>query len=116
MLSLKMSEAGLLYLQMMKTLSIMFLVLFLINIPILVAYASNTSQNNYFDFQYFFSYFTIGNMGQTDSICDYSEVNFQEIDQDLKTLNFTCPEGKYINSIKHFGFLYQRDFNTKKPS
>lgn len=53
-----------LYLQMMKTLAIMFLLLSLVNIPLYIIYHENTSGNNLGNMHDFFKYFTIGNLGQ----------------------------------------------------
>ena len=70
-------EGAALYLQSMKTIAIMFTVLTIVNIPILYMYSSQTSgisENNYENWTDLFKYFTIGNLGQTDSECDYSQV------------------------------------------
>ena len=67
-------EGAALYLQSMKTIAIMFAVLTILNYPILYMYSTQTTDNNYPNLTEFFQYFTIGNLGQTDSECDYSEV------------------------------------------
>ena len=67
-------EGAALYLQSMKTIAIMFTVLTILNIPILYMYSSQTSHNNYQNLTELPKYFTIGNLGRTDSECDYSEV------------------------------------------
>jgi hypothetical protein len=52
-----------LYLQMMKTLAIMFAILSIVNIPILMIYENNTQGNQLDDLSQVFKYFTIGNLG-----------------------------------------------------
>lgn len=52
-----------LYLQMMKTLSIMFFLLTLLNTPLFIIYHENTSGNNLASLHNFFKYFSIGNLG-----------------------------------------------------
>jgi hypothetical protein len=54
-----------LYLQIMKTLAILFFILSVINIPILLTYANSTKGNEYGDLEKIFSYFTMGNLGRS---------------------------------------------------
>ena len=81
---------------MMKTFVIMFTVLTIVNIPILLIYQSNTTHNDFLALNQFFKYFTIGNLGQSDNVCDYSQINLLNVDDTLKPMNFTCKHGKYI--------------------
>jgi len=103
------SEAACLYLQSMKTFAIMFFILTIINMPILLVYKNSTEENDYLDLKKFFGYFTIGNLGQTDSRCDYTEIDLERIDRNLDVLNLECPKDQYIRGIKYFGFLYAQD-------
>lgn len=42
-------------------------------------------------------------------------VNFEKVDHELPRINLRCPAGQYIQGLKHFGFLYEKDkrFNAK---
>ena len=60
--SLQLSEGAFMYLQSMKTFSIMFAVLSIINLPILMIY-QGTTKNNSTNINELFKYFTIGNLG-----------------------------------------------------
>lgn len=104
----------------MKALAIMFVMLTVINLPLIIIYADNTQHNNYLRLSEFFKYFTIGNLGQTDSTCGYSSVNFANANgvfypdsESRQVMNLTCDEDYYIDGIKHFGFLYHIDRQTK---
>lgn len=57
---------------MMKTLTIMFLILTIVNIPIFVMYEANTSGNALNNYNEVFKYFTIGNLGQMSKQCGFS--------------------------------------------
>lgn len=57
------SEGSVLYLQSMKTFSVMFFILTIINLPVLMVYKSNTVNNDYANLRKTFQYFTIGNLG-----------------------------------------------------
>jgi hypothetical protein len=60
----KLGDGAALYLQTMKTMMIMFLILSILNIPIFYIYAKGTSHNNYAGLlKDTFKYFTIGNLG-----------------------------------------------------
>ena len=61
----------------MKTFAIMFILLSIINIPVLAMYQSNTVNNNFQNINQFFKYFTIGNLGQTDSKCETSKIDLE---------------------------------------
>ena len=58
----------------MKTFALMFFVLSILNMPIYIIYASNTTGNNFTNLNVFFSYFTLGNLGRSNLICDYGNV------------------------------------------
>ena len=61
--SIHLGEGAILYLQTMKTLAILFLILSLINIPIMLMYANSTYDNHYEEFDQIYKYFTLGNIG-----------------------------------------------------
>ena len=56
-------EGTSLYLQMMKTFTIMFLLLTLLNIPLYMVYFENAKEPVFADFHKMFGFFTIGNVG-----------------------------------------------------
>ena len=68
-------------------------------------------KNNFGNLAITFKYFTIGNMGITDTICDWSQIDLynMEIGENLKPLKFKCPTNQYISELKTFGFLYKND-------
>lgn len=70
--SQSLGDGASLYLQMMKTLTIMFFMLALINIPIFIMYESNTTGNKLNNYNELFKYFTIGNLGQMSKQCSFS--------------------------------------------
>lgn len=78
--SIALGEGATLYLQMMKTLTVMFVILTIINIPLFCFYELNTQGNELGNFQKVFKYFTLGNLGQMDKRCSWStfEGNFNE--------------------------------------
>lgn len=78
--SIALGEGATLYLQMMKTLSIMFVILTIMNIPLFCFYELNTTGNQLGDFTKAFKYFTLGNLGQMDKRCSWSsfESHFNE--------------------------------------
>ena len=110
------SEGAFLYLQSMKTFVIMFFILSIINLPVLMINHSNTSNNDFGNLGQVWKYFTIGNLGLSDSNCDHSLVEFQDMDTTLKNIKLSCPDGKYIKGLKHFGFLYHLDKRINAPS
>ena len=57
-------EGAVLYLQTMKTLTILFLILTVINIPVMVMYANATSGNEYEKANTVLNYLTIGNIAK----------------------------------------------------
>jgi NADH:ubiquinone oxidoreductase subunit 2 (subunit N) len=62
----------------MQTLAILFFVLSLVNIPIFLMYSSQTSNNDYYNLNKVFKYFTLGNIAQTTKICGFSTVSYQD--------------------------------------
>ena len=71
MASLKIGDGASLYMQTMKALSIMFVLLTVFNIPLILLYKNNTNDNIY-NLNHFFTYFTIGNLAETNNDCGYS--------------------------------------------
>lgn len=66
-------DGAALYLQMMKTFMIMFLLLSIINIPIFLIYENSTEGNSLASFD-FWKYFTLGNLGQLSNKCGWSDM------------------------------------------
>lgn len=62
-------QVSVLYLQTMKSLAILFLILTLINLPMYYLYYFNTENLNSDDIQELFYYFSMGNMGFFDLLC-----------------------------------------------
>lgn len=97
----------------MKTFALMMLVLSIINLPVMIMFASVTNNNEYSNLTQTFKYFTLGNLGQLDSVCDYSSLDLSELDnnklENIKSMKIDCGENSYIHSIQNFGFLYQFD-------
>lgn len=71
-------EGAIMYLQMMKTFAVLFLILTLINVPLCLMYASLTDGNNYYSLNIAFQYFTIGNIGKGNLICNYSNIEHKK--------------------------------------
>ena len=72
----------------MKTFAIMFLVLSIINIPIYYTYYRSNYSSDFENLDEIFSYFTLGNLGIDDNICDYTTVNLEKIDEKMKPMKF----------------------------
>ena len=70
-------DGATLYLQMMKTLTIMFFVLSIMNIPLYVMYENNTDGNEILNIGQLFKYFTIGNLGQLTKRCGWGDFAFK---------------------------------------
>jgi len=77
---------------MMKTFALMFFVLSIINLPLYLMYKSST-HNNLMNLNHMWKYFTIGNIGNSDSSCDWSNINLINMDHQIRSMNFTCLEG-----------------------
>ena len=106
---LKIGEGTLVYLMMMKTFTILFLILSIINFPLFFSYSNSTSNNN-MTLKQMWKYFTVGNIGNTDNNCAWSSLDLVTLDHEMNKLEFECPEGFYINELKYFGFLYAMDY------
>ena len=100
---MKLGAGAVLYLQTLKTLTILFFILMVLNIPIYLIYASSTANNAYTDTEEGLRFFTIGNLGQNNPACGYSTVDFSESGQ---TLEVGCSiAGQYMTGIETYGFL-----------
>ena len=88
----------------MKVFMALFLLLTIINLPVLLMLHSNAGYINYADLNRVFGFFTIGSIGLSEDKCDYSALSFSD-ERPSRQLNLTCPDSKYISEIKHFGFL-----------
>ena len=109
--SISLGEGATLYLQMMKTIAIMFLILTILNLPLFFFYELNTTGNQLGNFQKVFKYYTLGNLGQMDKKCSYSsfEYNFNSsIEEKAPPVHVDCGDG-YIGELQSFGFLYKFD-------
>ena len=93
----------------MKTFAIMFFILSIINLPLYMMYQSSTTNNALSNLSAMWKYYTIGNIGNTDSSCDWSSINLINMDHEIRKMNFSCNAGQYISNVKYFGFLYQTD-------
>ena len=62
-LSQSLGDGATLYLQMMKTIAIMMLLLTIMNIPIYILYEKSTINNDISNLSVLFKYFTLGNLG-----------------------------------------------------
>jgi hypothetical protein len=63
-------EGPILYLQIMKTFSIMCLALTIVNIPLFLMYSSTAKEHaNFFSLNSLFEHFSLGNIGREDFIC-----------------------------------------------
>ena len=50
----------------------------------MIMYASVTDNNEYLNLTQTFKYFTLGNFGQLDSNCDFSQLDLDELDNNNK--------------------------------
>lgn len=87
------SEGATMYLQSMKTFAIMFTVLSFINIPVFYIYQSSTKHNNLGSLEHAFKYYTIGNLGQTDNVCQHSDIDLDNLQHRMPPLQLKCPKG-----------------------
>jgi NADH:ubiquinone oxidoreductase subunit 2 (subunit N) len=62
----------------MQTLAILFFVLSIVNIPIFLMYSNQTQNNDYYNINQVFKYFTLGNIAQTNKVCGYSQVKYTD--------------------------------------
>ena len=70
-------EGALLYLQIIKSLTILFLILSIINIPIYAALSNYTYMNDYNSLNEFPKYFTVGNIGVDQTHCNHDQLNYE---------------------------------------
>lgn len=129
--SIYLGEGAILYLQIMKTLGIMFLILTIINLPVYMIFsrAKKNSEVNIFDIQSVTDNFCLGNIDYFKPLCISSHVNYDKAKElypnlsPLKTktfldlgeskniLQYKCNnEGDYIFEIKTFGFVQLIDY------
>jgi hypothetical protein len=99
-----------LYLQMMKTLAVMFSLLSVMNLPLFIVYEGNTQGNELGALNTFFKYFTLGNLGQYTQFCGHSDFHYEfEITEGRpEDIQVDCGDG-YIAELTEFGFLYTTD-------
>ena len=110
--SLKLGAGPVLYLQILKTLSILFFILVTINMPIYLLYAKSTANNAYTDTEEGLRFFTIGNLGQSNPGCGHSAFDFSG-----SQLQVRCPvAGQYMTSIETYGFMQYSDPKTLTAS
>jgi len=76
---MKIGEGTMIYLMMMKTITILFLILSIINFPLFFSYSHSTS-NNDITLKHMWKYFTIGNIGSTDNNCAWSYLDLVNLD------------------------------------
>ena len=63
-------EGPILYLQIMKTFSIMCLILSIINLPLFMMYSSTAKDAaNFFNMNSLFEHFSLGNIGRKENVC-----------------------------------------------
>lgn len=104
-------DGATLYLQMMKTLTIMFLLLTIMNIPLYILYENNTDGNEITNIGKLFKYFTIGNLGQLTKRCGWGDFAFKFMTENgglNQQIEVDCGSG-YVNEMQQFGFLYKID-------
>jgi hypothetical protein len=87
---------------MMKTFSIMFLLLTFLNLPIYALYVMNTDGNDWGDLGKLFKFFTIGNLGQLTRKCGSSNFHWHFHDTEElaeERVQVDCGKG-YIGEIQ----------------
>ena len=96
-ISFVLGEGAVLYLQIMKSLAVMFFILSVINIPVYLMYSSASTNNDYLNLDSGLRFFTVGNLAQRNSACGTTEITFKSEDEPLK---LRCPvEGHYMTNI-----------------
>ena len=63
------------YLQMMKTFSVLFFILALVNIPIYMIYSGVTPNKDFSSLDSAFKYFSMGNLAKGIKNCGYSSID-----------------------------------------
>ena len=94
-------DGATLYLQMMKTLTIMFFMLTIMNIPLYVLYENNTDGNEITNIGKLFKYFTIGNLGQLTKRCGWGDFAFKFMTENAgltQQIKIDCGTG-YVNEM-----------------
>ena len=109
--SQSLGDGATLYLQMMKTFTIMFFLLTILNIPLFILYENNTDGNEILKIGKLFRYFTIGNLGQLTKRCGWGDFAFKFMEENYgltQQIEVDCGTG-YVNEVQQFGFLYTID-------
>jgi hypothetical protein len=86
----------------------LFLILFIINLPVMLVYRSSTvnyNENN--RFTTFLSRMSIGNLEQVDPYCTYTDTS----DQGALELRCMSDLG-FLSTIKGYGLSYARDIQS----
>lgn len=128
--AMNLGDGATLYLQMIKTFALMFILLSIINIPIYVLYEHNTQGNVYFDFSKSFRLYTLGNLGQLSKRCSHQTMDWHFLEYYDKVkypnkvlsnpkppkMQFDCGEGGYIERLMDFGLTYKNDSKYHGPT
>ena len=97
----------------------MFVILTILNIPVLLIYPSPTKYNPYSDPGVVFGLFTLGNMARPNPACGYSDLKRDMDPNETKRspeIILKCPEGERISELTYFGLLYLEDKQTGSRS
>jgi hypothetical protein len=89
-----------LYLQILKTFLYLFIVLTVINIPIIGFYL-NSSVAEFNSYDEIFAYFTLGNLGRGDQYCGHKLLNHDE------KIELSCGKNVFLKEISRYGILYK---------
>lgn len=128
-----MGEGPVLYLQIMKTLAILCVLLTIVNFPLLFMFSSNAgSKVNPMSLNSLFEHFSLGNVGYNDATCRVSHIHYNRslelhpdlgpIDVNAKkvplseplAMDFKCShEDEYIFNIAAWGFLMKLDLSNE---
>lgn len=105
-----------LYLQTTKTMTILFFILTILNIPIYLIYNSGTSNNDFHSIDRMWHYFGIGNLRGRTTHCNSVPIQFDDLlEQD--SLNLQCSEpDQYISKVYSYGYMNHFDPRTQSPS
>jgi hypothetical protein len=79
-ISFVLGSGAVLYLQIMKSMAVMFFILSVLNVPIYLMYSSSTINNDYLNLNSGLRFFTIGNLAQRNSGCGTIPITFKEED------------------------------------
>jgi len=72
---------------MMKSFSVLFFILSLINFPLYYSYYKATNHNN-MSINEVWKYFTIGNIGNTDNTCGWTNIDLDILDNKVEDISF----------------------------